>query len=529
MTELLDRSLADLLSDLPTELFASIIGTYLSLQDWSNLDRALCTRHPLRYRYLELLQSHEIPGLSIEDNDLWDARLEKGVLNWITEKGIRVVSWKNSMISMERLYTIANGLTSLQSFDISDETSRHNKYRKRVLTDAGLNAIANGRLSELKSLNISGNTMVTNDGIRAIAKNLTNLISLDMSYNWKVSDFGVIIISNCLPNLQSLKLMECPNISDDSVIVIAKNLVNLKVLDISKCDMVSDEGIEALATGYLPYLESLNIAYCSVSDDGIRFIANGNLTNLINLDISYCFMVSSDGIDALANSDNILQLQSLNMCGEARNDDDILAISMSNKLMHLQDWNINRCGITDEGVENAFLNSKLSHLNSLHLNGCWQVSTAGIIAVANRFPLLSSLHIGGQGSAFNDTGLGITMDRFIHLQLLDVSWSDNVTDSGLAAIATKLTNLKSLNLSFCRGVQSQGLVGVIGSKNLLKLKLLDLRGCVLVTNVVIGAISAETMPELRLLDVRDSGICYIKKKIAVELPLLHVVTYALLN
>ena len=121
------------------------------------------------------------------------------------------------------------------------------------------------------------------------------------------------------------------------------------------------------------------------------------------------------------------------------------------------------------------------------------------------------------------------LDRFPCLELLDISWSDNVTDVGLAAIARKFSNLKSLNLSFCRGIQSEGLVGVIGSKSLMSLNLLDLRGCVLVTDVVVGAISVETMPELRLLDVRDSGIHVIDEKIAVELPLLRVVTYALLN
>ena len=227
-------SLADLLCMLPTELLECVIGKYLSVDEWGKIDAALCTRHPLRGIYLNALRSNVLE-LSVDNSELWNMRLDKGIWKWIVARGVPVISWKNSN-HYARIKYAANERLSL--LDIS--LSKH-------ITDAELTSIMNSRLHNLQSLNICNCVQITDAGVAAIVNGASNLLSLNISNCEDVTDAGLIIISTGLPTLLSLEINACGRISDIGIESVAKELINLHTLDIGACRKITDAGLNSLA------------------------------------------------------------------------------------------------------------------------------------------------------------------------------------------------------------------------------------------------------------------------------------------
>ena len=211
-------------ADLPDTIFCNIIE-YLDGYEVGKFDTALLEIN-MRKSYLDALKLRKV---KVERNEFWRKSVEKGILNWLISRDIRVISWDLN-VDNTKLMTIANGLPQLQSLNIS----------ACDITDAGIRALANG-LPQLQSLNISA-CGITDEGIKALATGCTQLRSLIIINCDKITDAGIRALVTGCPLLQSL--------------------------DISWCRNITDAGIRALATG-CPQLQSLNINYCvNVTDEG---------------------------------------------------------------------------------------------------------------------------------------------------------------------------------------------------------------------------------------------------------------------
>ena len=176
-----------LVTNLPDAIFCNIIEC-LGWYEVGRFDTALLDRN-MRNGYLVALKLRKV---KVERNRFWIQAVDKGILNWLVSRNIRVISWDLEVDDTE-LMTIVNGLPQLQSLDISG----------CGITDAGITALANG-CPQLQSLDIGNCRNITDAGIRALASGCPQLQSLNISYSRNITVAGIIAVANGLPQLQSL-------------------------------------------------------------------------------------------------------------------------------------------------------------------------------------------------------------------------------------------------------------------------------------------------------------------------------------
>ncbi len=85
--------LSDLLCRLPEGLLGMILREYLTIRDWSRMDRALCTHHHLRGAFLAALRSDTMKLSVTASDNFWTDAISRGIVNWIIARGIRIDSW----------------------------------------------------------------------------------------------------------------------------------------------------------------------------------------------------------------------------------------------------------------------------------------------------------------------------------------------------------------------------------------------------------------------------------------------------
>ena len=86
------------LADLPDTIFCIIIE-YLGWGDVARFDTALLDRN-MRKSYLVALKLRKV---KVERNGLWGQAVEKGILNWLVSRNIRVISWDLSVDNTQQL------------------------------------------------------------------------------------------------------------------------------------------------------------------------------------------------------------------------------------------------------------------------------------------------------------------------------------------------------------------------------------------------------------------------------------------
>ena len=170
------------LVSLPVEIFSNFLE-YLEWGDVGRLDTAFLNRKT-RNSYLFALQLRKV---KVERrNEFWERAVDRGILNWLIGRNIRVISWDLGVDNAE-LISIANGLPQLQSLAISycdNITDLH-----QHITDEGIRAVATG-LPQLQSLNIGACHKITDEGIRALATGCSQLQSLNISSCDKITAAG---------------------------------------------------------------------------------------------------------------------------------------------------------------------------------------------------------------------------------------------------------------------------------------------------------------------------------------------------
>jgi len=106
--------------------------------------------------------------------------------------------------------------------------------------------------------------------------------------------------------------------------------------------------------------------------------------------------------------------------------------------------------------------------------------------------------------------------RFTHLDQLDLSWCNNITDTGISHLST-LINLKKLNLRQCSNITDTGISHL---STLINLNQLDLVGCNRITDTGISHLSNLTnLNQLDLLGcyrITDIGISHLSTMIKLN-------------
>ncbi|XP_006816964.1 uncharacterized protein LOC100366457 [Saccoglossus kowalevskii] len=126
-------------------------------------------------------------------------------------------------------------LTSLQSLDLC---SNHR------ITDLGV--MQGIRFRELRKLNLSMCTQVTDESLKCISVNNSSLEELFLSQCQKITDVGIATIAKNLFRLALLDMSSCDLVTNESLKTLGFHCNQLKHLDVSMCDKITLEGVYRL-------------------------------------------------------------------------------------------------------------------------------------------------------------------------------------------------------------------------------------------------------------------------------------------
>lgn len=193
-------------------------------------------------------------------------------------------SLTNQIVSSDRykyiksLHVNINYLVTIEGIRNCACLTSLNLCSNNTITD---NDICMSSLSNLTSLDLSDNRLITNECL----KTLTNLTSLSLFYNYVITNDGI----KNLTNLTSLSVVGACHITDDGI----HNLTNLTSIDISGYNnKITDKGLQNLKN-----LKSLIIERNrQITNEGIY-----PLTNLTSLTVISCDKITEDCFDNLPN------------------------------------------------------------------------------------------------------------------------------------------------------------------------------------------------------------------------------------
>ena len=145
----------------------------------------------------------------------------------------------------------------------------------------------------------------------------------------------------------------------------------------------------------------------------------------------------------------------------------------------LEDLQLGGCsGITNTSLRTL---ASLQRLRRLNLRSCWQVSDAGVMALASAGPGASLEDLNLQDcQRVSDLALRHVSQGLGSLTSLNLSFCANISDSGMKSLS-KISSLRSLNLRSCDNISDIG-VGYL-AEGCVSLQSLDLSFCDRVTEL----------------------------------------------
>jgi hypothetical protein len=313
----------------PKEIICQIFSEYLSFEDISLFDRAMCN-HEKRLEFLDCVGSgastwlgdKERPMSSIQIIWLSDRKMkiknlyfEKHTFHHNTVRsehmGLKIsmfgvhLQWLNlskQCISEYGMIKSAKGCPNIRYLNVSDCTG---------INDNGISMIAR-YCHYIEVLNMANCDDITDQSLIEISKHNRDIKSLKISYCAKVTNAGVISIAESCSNIEKLNIFNCVYIHDLAVIRIAECCRNLKILNIGYCGRTTDSSVLRIAE-CCPSLEVLNLKQSNISDLGIIKIAEC-CSNIYFLDISHCIDITDFGIIGLVAGCLNLERLDLSFC-----------------------------------------------------------------------------------------------------------------------------------------------------------------------------------------------------------------------
>lgn len=132
-----------------------------------------------------------------------------------------------------------------------------------------MNELAGKVGSQLRYLSVAKCKLVTDAGLKMIARRCYKLRYLNTRGCDAVTDESIMCLARCC-RLRALDIGGC-DVSDTGLKVLAESCPNLKKLSLRNCDMISDNGLNYIAY-YCRGLQLMNIQDCPVSIEGYRSV-----------------------------------------------------------------------------------------------------------------------------------------------------------------------------------------------------------------------------------------------------------------
>ncbi|KAJ3034323.1 hypothetical protein HDV00_005199 [Rhizophlyctis rosea] len=365
-----------------------------------------------------------------------------------SEIAVRIFSW----LDMKTLLTAAKVSKRWKrlAFDGSlwtriDVTRFYSSISPRRLQD--LAVYAGGFL---KVADFRGCTHLTNHTVAVFADNCPNMETARFAGCRTISRGVLTRLLQINQRLKNLDISGLKIINDETMITIAQYNQRLEALNISHCSNVTGRGI-SLVMRWCVRLRELHMAQCTrVDKNAMKWI--GHLKRLEKLNLAYCPLIKDEPLPSgLAPLATITTLTHLNLNGHRTLTDTILTeITKSNP-----------------------------HLHTLELSGCHHLTDASLAHLARHCHTLTRLDL-EECSQTTDTTLQSLSSSpcSTTLEILILSYCDNVTDAGLRTLMTHCTALRKIELDNCHHVTNAFLSSLSNHRpsTLTDLEMYDCRG-----------------------------------------------------
>ncbi|CAL0335305.1 unnamed protein product [Lupinus luteus] len=497
------------------------MSAVLQLPDecWETVFRFLCECH---HRYLEPVSLVSKQFLSITNHlrlslticDPTVPYLHHLFLRYRMLQSLDLTCFSGDLNML--LHKISRSALALNSLNISNNT--------RIPAD-GLRALGK-MVKTLKSLSCSNMGSLTNADLLLIADCFPFLEELDISFprdldkifiiDYKnfdnhtgpISDFGIKVLSLALPKLRMVNLSGNYFINDSSLFNLCKNCEFLEQVQIFGCDFITQVGIAAA------FRERPNLTSLSVSNFGRANIASDFIGSLVSLksltciDLTYS-CISDELLFSIAEAGLPLRKLILRGCSNYSYAGISCLLSKCQVVEHLD--------LMDAEFLDDKLISELSvflgNLMYIYLSGCRMLTNSSFFALTRNCPLLNEVTM--EETSIGENGIENTLTDFtvVHSQVksLHLANSSKLRDESVKKIASICPNLQLLDLSSCWGISEVGVVEVL--KRCCKITHLSFASCLLVKKLLGMNFEAPKLEELTLSrsGVDDDALLIISK------------------
>ncbi|XP_033316450.1 F-box/LRR-repeat protein 4 isoform X2 [Bombus bifarius] len=330
-----------------------------------------------------------------------------------------------------------------------------------------------------------------------------------LNFSYTLIDPSALTILSGLQNLrlESLILQGCDHLSIESIRGMTQHQTCLKVLDISFSVRIADDSLLCICEN-LTKLETLRIRRCrEVTDVGIKYIQL--LQHLKELNISEDEQLTDDSITrGICSGCNIIDDENM--------DQNI-------------DGNINFAPPEKNCVQRRTeKRMRKENMRILSANAL-RIHEESVECISKFFPNLRQLELSYCFSGVTDKTIQMIFKELVHLQTLNISHCDEVSDAGLTESRLRISlrskaeeeivrdaDRKREIMKLCENVSKP--LNSFSGYSLIRLKCLqelDLSGCNRITDVSLK--HAFAFPELKILNlsqcqqITDIGLDYLSK------------------
>ena len=288
----------------------------------------------------------------------------------------------------------------------------------------------------LRTLNLRG-CIQLQDAWRKEGEQISNAVRNLTSLNLEDCRIAKIPLHFFLlrnPHLTHLSLRGLSNVTSSAMRILSRSCSSLEYLNVSWCRNLDASALKPVVKA-CPCLKDLHLSELSLDDEELLlelFEAN----TLERLLMSHCARLDDNSLRILLH-------------GRDPEIDPFTELPMvpARKLRHLD---LSRCsGITDAGIK--YLAHAVPNLEMLQLSYCKEVTDESLVEVIRTTPRLTHLDLEEMDHITNHTLTELAKaDCAATLQHLNLSYCENIGDTGMLQILKRCPNIRSLDLDNTR-------------------------------------------------------------------------------
>jgi len=357
-------------------------------------------------------------------------------------------------------------------------------------------------------------------------KSMKRYQQLNLSNCSTITDRGLAEIYNLFPSVYDLNLIGCQNLTANAFQNISsQNAPPLRVLNVEGIPNFDDSTAQIIANRFTG-LRALRV-WTHITDLGLGYLSG--LVNLETLELRDCSLITDLGLQNFLTSNRRFPIKlkhlQLDRC-EGLTDRALSIIYRSSTAATLEKFSIASCKFSEaklirfvkntsalvalniagdahstppygDNLITALCKARGQQFLALNIYRCTNITSAGIVTLISRCPLLQELNVGHFTNLTPVALSTIAEIRFGNLQRVELV-ATSFTDQNLIMLAKNHKNLRELSVQRCKDITAYGLITAFPF--LLELRYLSLKE-VPVTDVIIYGIK-DLLPRLKYLDIR---------------------------